>query len=352
MNPINHSSPRNGHSDSFHNSHTFEPPLSGISPSEPDSYSNSHSAFLQNGHTIEPPSPSYSNGSPSSAAKSARANDIFSIKAESYHSALLDTTLPSLRSRPTPSSLPSTLKPSRPVSPPLLSPPPLSDLPGISIRAHALGILSGAALVLTLNPTILPPFLHRLPFYILALSTFHLLEFQATALYNPFCAEPGAFLLGANGWAYNIAHLSAMSECILTNLLFPSTTPPTARPTSLQILGLIFMLLGQAFRTTAMAHAGSAFNHIVQTRRRASHKLVTTGVYAWSRHPAYAGFWWWAVGTQLWLGNWVCLVGFAVLLWAFFVDRVRREEEGLRRFFGDEYGEYRERVGVGIPLLR
>lgn len=45
----------------------------------------------------------------------------------------------------------------------------------------------------------------------------------------------------------------------------------------------------------------------VAYKKLPSHQLVKTGIYAWSRHPSYAGFVWWALGTQ---------VGLTVLAWS------------------------------------
>ena len=127
-------------------------------------------------------------------------------------------------------------------------------------------------------------------------------------------------------------------------------------PSSLQpwwlALGVVMVVIGQFFRTTAMLQAGSNFNHLVQTRKREGHQLVTHGVYAVVRHPSYFGFWWWGLGTQVVLGNWICLVGYAVVLWRFFGARIAQEEGYLMQFFGEEYGAYRRRTGLGIPGLK
>lgn len=71
-----------------------------------------------------------------------------------------------------------------------------------------------------------------------------------------------------------------------------------------------------------MLHAGSNFNHLVQKEKKAGHVLVTGGVYRYLRHPSYFGFFWWGLGTQVVLGNAVCLVGYAVVLWRFFRRRI------------------------------
>ena len=71
-----------------------------------------------------------------------------------------------------------------------------------------------------------------------------------------------------------------------------------------------------------MIHAGSNFNHLIQSKKKQGHVLVTGGIYKHLRHPSYFGFFWWGLGTQVVLGNTVCLVGYAVVLWRFFRRRI------------------------------
>jgi len=79
--------------------------------------------------------------------------------------------------------------------------------------------------------------------------------------------------------------------------------------------------------------------------------LSPMGVYRWFRHPSYAGFFYWALGTQLVLQNPLTFVLFAILLWRFFYYRTRAEEKALVKFFGDDYINYRRRVGTKIPFV-
>lgn len=91
----------------------------------------------------------------------------------------------------------------------------------------------------------------------------------------------------------------------------------------LMVLGLGMMIVGQGARSVAMAHAGTSFNHTVQKFKLRGHVLVTGGIYGFLRHPSYFGFFWWALGTQLVLGNVVCLVGYSAVLWRFFMLRIK-----------------------------
>ncbi|KAN0097499.1 Isoprenylcysteine carboxyl methyltransferase (ICMT) family domain containing protein [Tylopilus felleus] len=111
------------------------------------------------------------------------------------------------------------------------------------------------------------------------------------------------------------------------------------------------VFFGQTLRTTAMMHASTNFSHSVALRKRDSHRLVTNGVYAWFRHPSYAGFFYWALGTQLVLQNPVSFIGFAIILWRFFYRRTRVEERALVQFFGNDYEVYRRRVRTWIPFI-
>jgi len=133
-----------------------------------------------------------------------------------------------------------------------------------------------------------------------------------------------------------------------------------------------------------MIKAASNFSHAVAFRKRVDHRLVTGGIYAsvtffhtfitfpnaicsWFRHPSYAGFFYWALGTQLVLQNPLSFCVYCVLLMRFFSSRIRgeplplhigillkviiAEERALISFFGDEYVAYRKRVGTRIPFI-
>ncbi|KAK1751771.1 protein-S-isoprenylcysteine O-methyltransferase [Echria macrotheca] len=226
------------------------------------------------------------------------------------------------------------------------------SLAGIALRSFCLGIALAISIisigyiaVFTDSP------LWRLPFFLGALSLFHFLEFWTTAAYNTRVAEVSSFLLTSNWPGYAIAHSVATLECLVTNVLWPDRSwAPLHSGSVLCFLGILLVATGQTVRSVAMIQAGPSFNHMVQHRRSSGHVLVTTGIYGRLRHPSYFGFFWWALGTQLVLGNLVCFVGYAAVLWRFFSSRIRHEEEFLVRFFGEEYVDYRRKVGTKIPL--
>jgi protein-S-isoprenylcysteine O-methyltransferase len=117
-------------------------------------------------------------------------------------------------------------------------------------------------------------------------------------------------------------------------------------------VGLVLALAGQFVRSAAMWTAGVSFTHLVAHHKRPEHVLITSGVYAWSRHPSYAGWFVWAVALQAMLLNPFCLVAYAAVAWKFFDARIRDEEEALIRFFGEDYRAYMRGVPTRIPLIK
>jgi protein-S-isoprenylcysteine O-methyltransferase len=120
--------------------------------------------------------------------------------------------------------------------------------------------------------------------------------------------------------------------------------------------------MGQCFRSLAMIHASSNFSHQIATEKKPTHTLVTSGVYALVRHPSYFGFFWWSVGTQIFLANPLSTMVFVAVLWRFFSSRIRyytlnslvndrQEEVLLVKFFDEEYIDYHKKVGTWIPFI-
>ncbi|QIX01318.1 hypothetical protein AMS68_006835 [Peltaster fructicola] len=225
------------------------------------------------------------------------------------------------------------------------------SLSHIAIEAFCLGITLGLSLALGVLAAYHNYIVWRLFGFLGCLAIFHLLEFWTTARFNTPVVQASSFLLFTNGKAYNIAYLLALLEILLSTLAFPqygrwlSGWDP-------RLAGFLLVLLGQVVRSLAMAHAGRSFNHTPQRVRKESHTLVTTGVYAYLRHPSYFGFFWWAIGTQLFVGNKFCVLGYIIVLWGFFNRRIIAEEKQLVSFFGEDYEKFRKNTSTGIPFIR
>ncbi|KAH9977914.1 ICMT-domain-containing protein [Lactifluus volemus] len=187
---------------------------------------------------------------------------------------------------------------------------------------------------------------YQLGFFVASWSVFHWGEFAVTAGWNREKVSVDSFLLN-NGRMYHIANSLAFTEYLLVSYFRPSlkSFPYVSS------FGVIMVLVGQFLRSAAMIKAASNFSHAVAFRKHPGHQLVTDGVYAWFRHPSYAGFFYWALGTQLVLQNPFSFLVYYVLLMRFFSSRIRAEERALASFFGHDYASYRTRVGTKIPFI-
>lgn len=206
----------------------------------------------------------------------------------------------------------------------------------ISLTAYCLGLVFLAGLAHSHSP---------FGFYLMVLALFHLSEFITTALSNPQNLSFDSFLVN-HSVQYWAAMLASWLEYAAINYFFPQLKAGLVLVT---YTGLVICLVGEIIRKLAMLHAGRNFNHLVQSHKSREHKLVTTGIYAWSRHPSYLGWFLWSVGTQVLLVNPVCFLLYAVVSFAFFNERIVVEEYTLISFFGSQYRDYQRTVGTGIP---
>lgn len=212
----------------------------------------------------------------------------------------------------------------------------------VVLCAHVLGtvIASGALLAVSSHD------LCYFGFYAAALGFFHVSEYILTSMYNPHTLSLDSFLLN-HSTEYVVAALGSWIEFWIEYYFVPGLKSLHY----VSIVGCVMVVFGEALRKAAMVTAGSNFTHMVQYRKRYEHKLVTTGVYSLVRHPSYMGWFSWSIGTQVLLCNPVCLLGYSVASWLFFRDRIEDEEESLLQFFGEDYIQYKGKVGTGIPFI-
>ena len=57
------------------------------------------------------------------------------------------------------------------------------------------------------------------------------------------------------------------------------------------------------------------------------------------------------LGTQVVLCNPVCFVAYTLASWSFFNERIHEEEIALIHFFGNNYIQYQQKVGTGLPFI-
>jgi protein-S-isoprenylcysteine O-methyltransferase Ste14 len=79
-------------------------------------------------------------------------------------------------------------------------------------------------------------------------------------------------------------------------------------------------------------------------------RLVTDGIYAYTRNPMYLGHLVFMLGLAVTFWSWFALALFAVLL-PWYHRRVLQDEAGMHARFGAQYEEYRARVKRWLPWL-
>jgi protein-S-isoprenylcysteine O-methyltransferase Ste14 len=120
-------------------------------------------------------------------------------------------------------------------------------------------------------------------------------------------------------------------------------------PTELAIAGLGLGLGAAALARVAVRHLGEQW--ALQARLIEGHQLVTSGPYAYVRHPIYAAMLGMLVATGLLTGALVPLaIGLAPLLMGTWI-RTHREEALLRGQFGEAFEAYRRRAGWLLPFV-
>jgi len=106
-------------------------------------------------------------------------------------------------------------------------------------------------------------------------------------------------------------------------------------------LGVAFCATGLLLMFLSLRSFGRSFRVGIDTEH--ADKLVTTGVFAFSRNPIYVAFALVLFGQFLIFPNWILLLYMAAGIWLFH-RQVLREEEYLRTRYGEQYAAYCRRV--------
>lgn len=112
-------------------------------------------------------------------------------------------------------------------------------------------------------------------------------------------------------------------------------------PLWLEVLGGLFVCFGLYMFHIVMV-TNTYATTVVRVQSERDHKVISTGPYAFVRHPMYTGAVFYFLGIALLLGSWGA-VAIAAILAALFAVRAVWEEETLKAEL-DGYAAYAERV--------
>jgi len=106
-------------------------------------------------------------------------------------------------------------------------------------------------------------------------------------------------------------------------------------------IGVFFCLAGLSLLLWSLISFGQSFRVGIDTEH--PDKLITSGVFAFTRNPIYVAFALILLGQFLIFSNWILLIYLGAATWLFH-RQVLREEEYLKQHYGEEYLEYSNRV--------
>ena len=148
-------------------------------------------------------------------------------------------------------------------------------------------------------------------------------------------------------WKTWAARLAIIAVIVAANRGIGPDGRSAAPPHLWQWAGASLCLLGMGFAVWARIHLGR--NWGMPMSMREGHELVTSGPYAYVRHPIYTGILFAILGSAL-------AVQFAMLwvlplLLAFFLYSALTEERLMSAQFPDAYPAYKARTRMLIPFV-
>jgi protein-S-isoprenylcysteine O-methyltransferase Ste14 len=106
-------------------------------------------------------------------------------------------------------------------------------------------------------------------------------------------------------------------------------------------IGVFICLAGLMLLLWSLISFGQSFRVGIDAEH--PDKLITTGVFAFSRNPIYVAFALILLGQFLIFSNWILLIYMGAAIWLFH-RQVLREEDYLKKHYGKEYSEYCSRA--------
>jgi protein-S-isoprenylcysteine O-methyltransferase Ste14 len=121
-------------------------------------------------------------------------------------------------------------------------------------------------------------------------------------------------------------------------------------PVSVPIMaaGLVVEAMGLFVAIWARRHLGRNWSGEITIK--VEHELIRSGPYRWLRHPIYTGLLAMYLGVALVTGEWLAIVGLAIVVFAYW-RKIRLEEANLKVAFGAGYDAYRRETWALVPGL-
>jgi protein-S-isoprenylcysteine O-methyltransferase Ste14 len=116
-----------------------------------------------------------------------------------------------------------------------------------------------------------------------------------------------------------------------------------------QSIGFLLIVLGTSLGISARKTIGTNWSHAAEYQVKKKQELVTSGVYAFIRHPIYAGLVLSFIGGELVAKSYVAFFGILFFIGGYY--QARLEEKLLTAHFGESYKTYMKRSKMFLPYL-
>jgi len=160
--------------------------------------------------------------------------------------------------------------------------------------------------------------------------------------------------VGPRAWRKEIGIRVIVILLVLLALRVPAvrqvlrhTQAYAARDRLMGLIGVMCCALGVGLAIVARVHLGR--NWGMPMSRKEDPELVTTGPYAFVRHPIYAGMLLAMLGSAI--GESVFWVLPLMLIGAYFIYSARREERLMSEQFPEQYPAYMKRTKMLLPFV-
>ncbi len=115
---------------------------------------------------------------------------------------------------------------------------------------------------------------------------------------------------------------------------------------AIAIVGVVLTWIGIGIALWARWHLGQ--NWSARVTLKEDHQLISTGPYAYFRHPIYSGLILASIGGAVTIDRWRCAIGLALIVLGYCI-KAKKEESMLTAQFGDAFKDHCRRTGFLLP---
>ena len=142
-------------------------------------------------------------------------------------------------------------------------------------------------------------------------------------------------------WPMGIVHFLLVAGASLYSVWLLPFNKMIALISGLVVLGIVIMLAGMI-----------EFRSLRRMSGLDTSRLVTTGIYQWSRNPQYLGWFIWLLGISLMGRSGLAFLFTIVFIIVMHLYTIWMEEPYIERVFGEEYSLYKSRTPRYIGMSK